>query len=154
MGRGAAPPTTAPHRPRTRACSAHAGVPPSPSRRLRASSPGLGAGRGSVVAVDGSVGRGASCPSAVGRSFSLPLLSADPFFLPQSPSGGLKFTAVSHSSFRCGRKRPSLKGRRQERGAGKRKAAWSGAACLPSALVPPTLHGERVGGDGGEGSSW
>ncbi|KAL2307810.1 hypothetical protein Nmel_000792, partial [Mimus melanotis] len=82
---------------------------------------------------------------------SLPVLSAGPFFLPQGPAGGLKFTAVSHSNSRCGRKRPALKGRRQERGAGKRRAAWSGAACLPAAPVPPTPHGERVRGDGGEG---
>lgn len=71
---------------------------------------------------------------------------------PLLPSAGdLKFTAVCHSSSRCGRKRLALKGRRQECGAGKRKAAWSGAACLPAAPVLPTPHGERLVGDGGEG---
>lgn len=103
-------------------------------------------GPGQCGAVGASVGLGVYRALAVGLSLSLPLLSAGPFFLPQDPAGGLKFAAVSHSSSRCGRKRLVLKGRRQACGAGKRRAAWSGAAFLPAARVPRPLTG--TGGRG------
>lgn len=94
-----------------------------------------------------SVGCDVYCASAVGCSLSLLLLSAGPFFLPQGPAGGLKFTTVSHSSSRCGRKRPAVKGRRQERGAGKKEEAGlersSLSACSSGSPNPSRGTGGR-----------